>query len=688
MKRLIYVEKLFYPESIMVVGVSDTPTNLGRHIVENLDRFHFKGQLYLVGREGGILDGRKIYTRIEEVDAPIDLVVFLIPARYIPEALEVCGRKGIRYAVIESGGFSEFADENRRLDERVVEVAKKWHMRFVGPNCISIINLENGVVLPFVSLDPGGIETGPISFVGQSGGIVNSALRLCSNDNLGMNKLVSIGNKLDLDENDYLEFLISDQGTKTIGLYLESVSDGRRLMDLAGSTLKPVVALKSNTGKVSNQIARFHTAALAGDDEVASSALCQVGIHRVHTLQEMMSAFKIFNLPLMRGPNIAAISRSGGSAVMTADSAFRHGFRLPLFSEGFLDFVRERARAGVIRMTNPLDLGDVFDLEFYREVLHRALQEKGLDGVLFSHAYLPGIDAMSTKHLIRAAKEFSNLSQKPVVLCMIPDSDEWFMMRRAADFPIFTEPEDALKALALSLTHYRNIVDRESHPRTRFEFPAPKAQVSETPSQGIQGPGEVFELFQHYGIPVADYRLAKDHEEALQAAGLIGYPVVLKTADSNVVHKTEVGGVRLNIGTPDELRGAVQGIGGDCFLVQKMVDTGHEVFIGGKQDPEFGPVILFGMGGIFVEAFSDVVIKVAPITEREAGEMIDGVRGSALLKGFRGGVKADLDALRACLVRVSRLLYEHPEIQQLDINPLVVLREGQGCLVVDGKLFS
>jgi acyl-CoA synthetase (NDP forming) len=682
------VRTFFYPESIMVVGVSETPTNLGRHIVENLDRFHFKGELYLVGKEGGSLNGRKIYARIEEIDASVDLVVFLIPAPFIPEALEVCGRKGIRYAVIESGGFSEFTDENMRLDEQVIEIAKRWHIRFVGPNCISIINLENGVVLPFVLLDPGVLATGPISFVAQSGGIVNSILRLCSNDNLGVNKFISMGNKLDLDENDYLEFLISDQGTKSIGLYLESVSNGRRLMDLAASSQKPVVVIKSNTNTTSNQIARFHTAALAGDDEVVSSALRRAGIHRVHTLQEMINAFKIFNLPLMKGPNLAILSRSGGSAVMAADSASRHGFGLPPFSEDFLQYVRKGARAGVIRMTNPLDLGDVFDLDFYREVMHRALQEKGIDGVLFSHAYLSGIDSMSTKYLIRAAKEFSHLYQKPVVLCMIPNFDEWFMMRRTTDFPIFTEPEDALKALGISLAYHNDRMARASHPRTRFDLSAPKAQDNERVSPRILGPAEALELLRQYEIPVPAYRLAKDHEEAVQAAELIGYPVALKTADSKVIHKTELGGVRLNIGDRHELKEALQGIPGDRFLVQRMVGAGHEVFIGGKDDPEFGPVILFGMGGIFVEALNDVVINVAPITERVAGEMIDGVQGSALLKGFRGGIKADLNALKECLVRVSRLLYEHGEIQQLDINPLVVLPEGRGCQAVDAKIFS
>jgi acyl-CoA synthetase (NDP forming) len=682
------MDKLFYPESIMVVGVSDTPTNLGRHIVENLERFDYKGQLYLVGKEAGTLSGRKIHARIEEIDASVDLVVFLIPAPFIPQALEICGRRGIHYAVIESGGFSEFADENTRLEKQILVTADKWHIRFVGPNCISIINLENGLVLPFVPMNPEKIKAGPISFIAQSGGIVDHMLRLCSGENLGLNKLVSMGNKLDLDESDYLEFLTSDPGTGTIGMYLEGVSNGRRLMDLAGSTPKPVVVLKSNTNKSSNQIARFHTAALAGDDEVVSSALCQSGIHRVNTLQEMINAFKIFNLPLMKGPNLAAISRSGGIAVMAADSASRYGFRLPPFSKELLNYVRKRTRAGVIRMTNPLDLGDVFDLEFYKEILQRALQEKGVDGVLFSHSYLTGIDVISTKNLIQAARDFSSRYQKPVALCMIPDSGEWFMMRETADFPIFTEPEDALKALALSLQHCGNRFYDDRHPRNNYEIFSGKAQASRKQSNRMLSPGEVFELLRQYDLPVADYRLVNDYEEALRAAKVIGYPVALKIAGSDVVHKIETGGVRLNIGTPGELKVALQGLRGDCFLVQKMVDSGHEVFIGGKHDPEFGPVILFGLGGIFVEALRDVVIKVTPITEREAGEMIKGVKGAALLRGFRGGLKADLEALKRCLVQVSRLLYEHLEIQQLDINPLIVLKHGQGCSVVDGKIFS
>jgi acyl-CoA synthetase (NDP forming) len=679
------VKKLFYPESIMVVGVSDRPANLGRNIVENLDRFHFKGPVYLVGKEGGNLNGRKIYTRIEEIDASPDLVVFLIPALFIPEALALCGHKGIHYAVIESGGFSEFSDEMRDLEREIVSIAQKWRIRFVGPNCISIINLENGLVLPFVPLDPGRIKAGSLSLVSQSGGIVTNSLKLFSCENIGFNKVISVGNKLNLDENDYLEFLISDPGTKTIGLYLESVANGRRLMDLAGSTQKPVIVLKSNTNKASNEIARFHTSALAGDDVVVSSGLSQAGIHRVHTLNEMMNSFKIFSLPLVKGPNLAILSRSGGRAVMAADAAHRYGFKMIPFSEGFLNYVRKMTRAGVIRMTNPLDLGDVFDIEYYREVLERALMEKEVDGVLFSLTYNPGAELVATEKVIRSAGNLAFLYQKPVALSLIADSGEWFMMKKTADYPIFMEPDDALKALALSLRHYRSKFDPEFHPRNRFEIPIGKGQGVGTHPKMVS-PGEVFELLREYDIPVADHKLVKDYDAGLRAAELIGYPVALKIADSNVLHKTEVGGVRLHIGNPDELQEAFRAIRADCFLIQKMVEPGHEVFIGGKHDPAFGSVILFGLGGIFVEALKDVALRVTPITDREAREIIEETKGSVLLKGFRGGSAADIKALRGCLVRVSRLLYEHPEIQTLDINPLIVLKEGQGCLVVDGRI--
>ena len=233
------------------------------------------------------------------------------------------------------------------------------------------------------------------------------------------------------------------------------------MIDLAESTDKPMIVLKANTNKKSNQIAKFHTAALASDDDIVSSALRQAGIHRVRSLREMVNAFKVFNLPLMKGKNLAILSRSGGRAVMAADSAHRYGLKMIPFSEDFLQYVRKRSRAGVIRMTNPLDLGDIFDLEFYINVLERALNEKRVDGILFSHSYLPGTDVMATKNLIKAARKLSFQFKKPVAFSLIADSNEWFMMKKTADFPIFTEPDDALKALAFSLAHYRNKYDSD-----------------------------------------------------------------------------------------------------------------------------------------------------------------------------------------------------------------------------------
>jgi acyl-CoA synthetase (NDP forming) len=295
---------------------------------------------------------------------------------------------------------------------------------------------------------------------------------------------------------------------------------------------------------------------------------------------------------------------------------------------------------------------------------------------------------VATKKLIQSSRELSFLYQKPVTLCLITDSSEWFMMKNTADFPTFTEPDDALRGLALSLTHHRNTLDHDSHSHDKFELRRVRGQRRRKPSKKILGTGEVFELLKDYGLPVADYEFVEDYKEGLEAAELIGYPVVLKTANTTIVHKTDVGGVWLNIGNPDTLKAAFQAVKGDRFLVQKMVDPGYEVIIGGKCDSEFGAVVVFGMGGIFVEALKDIVLKVAPITDGEANEMIEGVKGSVLLKGFRGGPVADIDALRRCLVNVSRLLHDRPEIQTLDINPLIVLKGGQGCVVVDAKALS
>ena len=367
------MEKVFFPASVVVFGVSAAPTNLGRNIVLNLQRFGFKGGIYAVGKDGSDVNGVPIFPAIEEVPGVPDLAVFLLPARHVPEALDACGRKGIRRAIIESGGFSEYADQGRDLEREVLDIARRWNMRVVGPNCISIVNLENGLVLPFVPLEDREIRKGNISIVAQSGGIALDCMRLLSYENLGASKLISMGNKLDVNENDFFEFLRSDPDTGVIGFYLEDVADGVRLMKLAESTEKPLIVLKANTNPASNHAARFHTAALAGDDEVVTAAFRQAGIHRVQNLTEMMESFKVFSLPVIKGTRLAVLGRSGGQAVLLADAVHRYGFELAKLSDDFFNHVRQHIRAGVIRMSNPLDMGDIFNIDAYAGIVEKAL---------------------------------------------------------------------------------------------------------------------------------------------------------------------------------------------------------------------------------------------------------------------------------------------------------------------------
>jgi len=684
------MEHLFYPNSVVIIGVSSEQSNLGRNIVENLDRFSYKEEIYLVGQKRSRLGDRPIYDRIEDVPGRPELAVILTPARSIPEIIDVCGRRGIRWAVIESGGFSEYSKDGGQIEQQVVRITRQYGIRFVGPNCIGIMNLDNGMVLPFPLMDPAMTRKGSISLISQSGGIAASVMKLFSCENLGFNKFISMGNKIDLNENDYLDYLIKDPKTSVIGLYLESISDGRELMRLAACTDKPFILLKANTSPASHQIARFHTSALAGGNDICDAALAQAGIHRVGTLTGLIEHFKVFLLPPMTGPNLAVIGRSGGHGVLAADAAAHHGFVLPQISKKVLDFVQSRTRSGVIQMTNPLDLGDVFGISYYIDVVEAVLKEKQVNGVLLMQNYTRIIEMEDIGKHIRAIQELSQRYGKPVATCFLTDRSEFFEFKTATDFPLFIEAESALEALAAS---YRHATRKHNDP---FQIIPLRGDRRSFEASRLADPVEVLSRFKSWGLPMADFRLVQDLETALVAANEIGYPVVLKIATAKVLHKTEMKGVKIDIQDGHALKAAFKELqdhflstfsGEELkFLIQKMVPNGLEVIVGSKYDPEFGPVILFGLGGIFAEVLRDVAIRVAPVSESQAMEMINQIKGSGLLKGFRGKPPADIEALLRILMTFSRILINHPEVSELEINPLLVLGEGQGCVAVDGRI--
>ena len=675
------MDKFFFPKSVAVFGVSDTTGNLGRSVVENLDRFGYKGQVYAVGRTEKMVRGKKVMKDLDGIREIPDLAVIVVPAHAIPDVLKVCGKKGIRHAIIEAAGFSESGEEKKTLEEEILQVAREADITIVGPNCLGVINLENRLCVPFVPFTYDEIGEGPNSFVTQSGGLLHDVMHRCSADNIGMNKLVSIGNKMMVDENDMLQFLIDDPGTHVIGMHLESISDGRRLMQLASETTKPIVVLKANESQLSSEIASFHTAALLGDNAVANAAFKQAGIQRVQSIQDMVDCFKIFSMPLMKGPNLVIISRSGGQAVLLADEAHRHHFLLPPPPPVFLERVTRHTKAGVIRNTNPVDLGDVWDELFYLEAIEMALWAKEVDAVMFYFEH--GTDSSIAYEILKGIEELSQRYQKPVVLCMVPNRLHWFDLRYSRHYPFFTESERAFRSIQRSYDHYKKIMGSF---KGVLAVKSPEAPVMRGDIPKILPAAETFALLKEYEIPVVEYELVRTKEDGLQAARRIGYPVVLKRIEPFILHKTEAGAVRVNLGNDDALGAAFNEMHADVYIVQKMAMGGVETILGGKRDPQFGPVVVFGLGGIYVEVLGDATTRVAPIDEPTAMEMIDEIKGSALLHGARGAHMADMKVLSKTLVNLSKLMADHPEIQNLDMNPFRVFERGQGGVALDIKI--
>ncbi|HNT69187.1 MAG TPA: acetate--CoA ligase family protein [Syntrophorhabdaceae bacterium] len=691
------LKQFFIPDRVVIFGASQNPDNLAGIIPLNNDLYGFKGEVYLVGKNGGRIGDRPIYRSVEEIGTAPDLAVLLIPADTIPATMTACGKTGIKSVVIETGGFSEFGDERRSLEREILHVAGEWGMTVMGPNCIGVINMENGLALPFVPLDKQKGPAGPVSIISQSGGIIRDILKRSDLENLALNKVVSIGNKLMLDENDILEYLIGDPGTRSIGIYLESFGDGKRLVSLAESTEKPVIALKANRAGPGNETARFHTSALAGNDEVADAALRQAGVLRASTTEDMINWLKIFTLPAMRGPNLMAMARSGGQCVLLSDAAFRYGLRFAGLPESVAGMIRKNVRAGVIRLSNPLDVGDIFDIGLYRDLIELSLLEPGVDGLIFYHEFERGPGEPWARQLIHNARELSMRHEKPVALCMMPDRESYFAMREFEPYPIFPDADSATEALAISRRHFSRMSGRESarrQPGTSRVIIGPGTGKQ----KGVDGGGHAghvpgiadvratLELLARYDLPLPGYALVRTVEEGVEAARRIGYPVALKQSSPHVVHKSDLNAVLLGLADGAALKRAFNELQAEEYLIQQMVAGGHETIVGCRNDPEFGQVVLFGMGGIFVEVLRDTSIRLLPIGLPDAREMISEIRGSKLLQGFRGSEPADVDAIASCLVAVSRLFQEHPEISTLDINPLIALPAGRGCLVVDARM--
>ena len=691
------MRRFFEPETVAVIGVSTSETNLGKNISGNLQSFGFRGIVYEVGPRGGTIYGRRIYRAVADIPDHVDLAVVLTPARTVPDILEECGHKGIRRAVIETAGFGESSEEGRELGERVREVAAEHGIRFIGPNCIGLVNRHNGMATAFVPLDPS-LKPGGISVVTQSGGVGISMINVLASEGAGLAKMASVGNKLDVDENDLLEYLIDDPETEIICMYLEGIRDGRRLMDLARGTDKPILIHKSNVGAAASGIASSHTAALSADDDVVDAALRQVGIARFRDTETLVHYLKALTLPPMCGDRVAVLSRSGGHAVIAADAVEMHGLSLAELPPDFLAEAQTHLRANVINLTNPMDLGDLFDLDVYGQLAEGTLRMDGVDGMVFMHTYMVGPEGERSKQLFERLHEMSLRVNKPVAVLADTVASEVSRLKQDLPGPVFAEPSDAVRALALLRDYHAFEVAAAERP----DGPADAARVTEIVTRCreegrdplIQ---EAMEIVAAYGIDVVDGAVVHDEDEAAAAAGRFGFPAVLKVVSRDISHKSDFGGVQLNLRSEEGLRAAYRemmeglaerspGAHLEGALVQPMLRGGRDLIVGARLDDNFGHVVLVGMGGVFVEVLHDTALRVAPFARPVAERMLRQLRVYPILEGIRGQEAGDVERLVDAILSVSRLVTDFPEITELDLNPIRVMAAGAGCVALDARM--
>ena len=698
------MHKLFYPESIAIIGLSSKPTNIPRLTLENLLRWGYRGRIFGVNARGDDVhvDGIRMYKAIEDLPEVPDLAYCMIPAPLTPDMMERCGKFGIRRLAIPSGGFSEYNEEGRMLADRLVAIARKYGIRFVGPNSISLANTDNGLCLPFVALHKAPV--GEMSIISQSGGVALTMLNYLFDEKIGLAKFASIGNKLDLDEVDFLEYYGKDKQTKVICMYLESIVRGRKLIEIAKEIDKPIVIYKSNTTSAGEKAAMSHTAALSSNEDIIDSAFEEAGIIRISNFLEFVEVTKAFHLPPMKGRRIMVMSPAGGFAVMGADLCEKADFEFADMGSEFYNSLEQFSNAGVINFSNPLDMGDIYDPQLTAHVFYSVMHSDRVDGAIYisQRPQMPqGDNIFQRMFLTDLSKEAwgSILSSgKPLGICLFGPTSTIQQAKRYVEFPIFNSPEEMISALARQMKYFEKRKElRERKPALLPEgIDDTKARAWMKNKLGDLGE-ESLELLEAYKIRTAPSKTAISEDEAIAHAEELGYPVVMKIVSPDALHKSDAGGVLLDLKNRDEVAQGFKRIrqnlssykkeahfGG--VRVQQTAPEGFEMFVGGTHDPAFGPVVFFGMGGIYVEAFHDIANVLCPARPEEVLRRLERLNAHQVLTGLRGKPRGDIEAFVDLVVRVSLLLAEYPGIKELDINPVRVFAAGKGVMALDARM--
>lgn len=684
---------MFDAKSIAVIGASETKGKIGYDIMRSLVNY-YKGEIVPVNIKGGEILGIPACTSVSE-HGPVDLAVITIPSHLIPATVEECGEIGIKNIVVISAGFKEIDEEGARLENELVELCKKYKIKLVGPNCLGVMNTYNDMNASFSSDIA---HKGKISFMTQSGAIMAAILDYADKKNIGFSRIVSLGNKAVINENDCMKDFMEDENTEVITAYLEGIVDGPGFIEASrkASRKKPVLVIKSGRTSKGSEAVSSHTGTIAGSDSAYEAAFSQCGIIRVNSLDEMMDYSSALALsPLPKGNRIAIITNAGGPAIMTTDVAIKNNLEIAELTCETKQKLKDGLPA-TASVKNPVDvLGDASP-ERYAFALETVLADPNVDGVIYLVTPQSVTDADG---IAKVAVEHAKNSEKPILCSFFGGTSFEGAEKLLAkhQIPNYLYPKRAVKSLK-TLYNYSIIKDQEYPESPDFDVDKEivKNIIQEAQEKDMYTLGlESFDILKAYGIPTVGTAITKTLEDTVKAAEEIGYPLVMKIVSPQISHKSDVGGIKLNLNNADEVKAAYEDMMENIpkkepnatlegVQLQKMLSGGKEVIIGMVQDPTFGPMMMFGLGGIYVEILKDVKFAIAPVNEEEAREMIAGIKTHELLEGTRGDKPMDTEAIADIILRISQLVTDFPEINEFEINPLMVFEEG--ALAVDMRL--
>ncbi|MCD6489245.1 MAG: acetate--CoA ligase family protein [Thermodesulfobacterium sp.] len=690
---------IFRPSSIAVIGASEDERKIGHVVFRNLVKQGFKGKVYPVNPKRKEVLGIKCYPSIKDIPDKIDLAIIVIPARGVPSVVKDCAEHGVKGLVVITAGFREIGEEGLKLEKEIVKLVRSANIKMVGPNCLGVINTLNRMNATFASDLP---PSGRVAFFSQSGALGVALIDWAVENDFGFGKFVSLGNKADLNETDFLEYFGKDPETDVILGYIEDIKDGKRFLEVAKrvSKVKPVIIIKAGATEAGARAASSHTGALAGFDRAFSEAFKKAGIIRVNTIQELFETAEIFKVKRFpRGNNLLVITNAGGPGIIAADTADKFGIKLNPMSQKSIEAIIDKLPSNV-SLYNPVDIIGDATSERYKIVLEQAIKDSVVDGICVI------LTPQAITDVENVAKEIVNtnkISEKPIFACFIGGKKvkEAVKFLKYNQVPCYSDPSTAISS-------YKKFIDfsinkKKKEPEfPKIEIPAENKEkvklileVLENAGVTSVGDENASEILSLYGFEFPKKALAKTPEEAIEIAERIGYPVVLKVSSPNILHKTDVGGVKLNLKNAEEVYNGfiditinvkrfmpnayIKGV-----MVYEMITGGKEVILGVSYDTTFGHMVAFGLGGIYVEVLKDVAFRIVPVSKEEAYEMIEEIKGSKILEGVRGEPPYDKNNIVDKILRLSQLVIDFPVIKEIDINPYVV--KHQGGIALDARM--